>query len=356
MATDAAIGAWHRLTVTRDHQSNTVHFFVDGKPLGKAVAFANGPSGGGGGFLHIGRSADGTRGFDGDLDELRICRIAMHTPTFPSAAIRGDLNFDGTLNQIDLTLFRGRFATTEEQLDLDGSSFVDEQDLAILIRGIDLPGEQRPEGVAPPVTLERSDANLSLQQLGGVDRDQAYSFVNNRGLRIRGLSTERQSDYKLSMLVAFSSYGNGRWGKLVDFANRKIDTGLYLREQDGKAVLEFFPNLGKGTTTIEPGRFHHLEVRRDANSKQVTVLLDGAQQFTFVDNENAAVFVDAHLLCDDKGAESAAGSLHRLSLAGSDGADSDVAKEPAATTRLDRPGRAMYASTTRCRAFSNWTC
>ena len=314
VAANAQLGSWHRLRVTREHQAQLVRFYVDGEPLGAAVPFAKGPSGGGGGFLHIGRSADGTRGFAGDLDELRICRVALHTQAFPPTLIRGDLNGDGALTATDLSIYRARFSATEKDLDLDGDTRTDEHDLAIMMRGIELPEERRPPSHAPPVALEGGDDNLSLQQLGGIDRDQTYTFVDNRGLRIRGLNTERQSDYTLSMLVAFSSYGNGKWGKLVDYQNRKIDTGLYLRQQDDQAVLEFFPDLGMGTTPIDPGRFHHIEVRRDAQSQQVTVSLDGVQQFTFVDDKFQAVFVDAHLLCDDSGAESAAGSLHRLSL------------------------------------------
>ncbi len=317
-AANVQLGSWHRIRVTRDHKSHTVRFFVDGKQLGAAVSFAKSPSGGGAGFLHIGRSADGTKGFDGDLDELRICRIALEGQEFPATLIRGDLNGDGALTETDLDLYRARFSPTNLDLDLDGDSRVSEQDLAILMRGIERPEERNPPGITRPLILEDSDNGLQLTELGGIQGEQVYEFRGNQGLRIQGLSSERQEDYQLSMLVAFSSFGNGKWGKLVDYQNRKIDTGLYLREQDGQAVLEFFPDRGKGTTNIEPGRFHHLEVRRDGKTKIVEVVLDGVRQFQFVDNKGEAVFASAHLLCDDRGAEAAAGMVHRLRLTSAD--------------------------------------
>ncbi len=331
IAADTQIGSWHRLRATRDHEARTVRFFVDGQQLGEAIPFAKGPSGGGAGFLHIGRSADGTKGFDGDLDELRICRVALAEQPFPPTLIRGDLNGDGALNRTDLDMYRARFAADQPELDLDGSGRADEHDLAILMRGIELSGEHQAPVAKAPIQLESNDTNLVLQRLDGINNDQTYAFSNNHGLRITGLSAERQASYRLDCLVAFSAYGNGKWGKLVDFANRGTDTGLYLREQDGQAVLEFFPNLGKGTTAVDPGRFHHIEVHRNATTKQVEVLLDGVRQFGFVDSKDEAVFADAHLLCDDRGSESAAGSIHRLQLA------ADDAPDPAWPTKLRLP-------------------
>ena len=315
---DVQVGSWHRIRATRDHEARTVRFFVDGKQLGVAVPFAKSPSGGGAGFLHIGRSADSTKGFDGDLDELRICRIALEDQEFPPTLIRGDLNGDGALTETDLNLYRARFSPTNRDLDLDGDNRTNEQDLAILMRGIERPEERHAPDITQPLALEDSDNDLKLTLLGGVRGEQIYEFRANQGLRIEGLSSERQADYQLSMLVAFSSFGNGKWGKLVDYQNRKIDTGLYLREQGGQAVLEFYPNLGKGTTSIEPGRFHHIEVRRDSKTKVVEVWLDGARQFKFVDSKDEAAFAGAHLLCDDRGAEAAAGMIHRLRLTSAD--------------------------------------
>lgn len=345
-AADVEVGSWHRIRATRDHEARTVRFFVDGKQLGAAVSFTKSPSGGGAGFLHIGRSADTTKGFDGDLDELRICRIALDGQEFPPTLIRGDLNGDGALTETDLDLYRARFSPTNLDLDLDGDSRANEQDVAILMRGIERSEERHPSTVTQPLALEDSDSGLQLTHLGGIQGEQIYEFRGNQGLRIQGLSPERQEDYQLSMLVAFSSFGNGKWGKLVDYQNRKVDTGLYLREQNGQAVLEFFPNLGKATTSIERGRFHHIEVKRDRKTRIVEVVLDGVRQFKFVDSKNEAVFAGTYLLCDDRGAEAAAGMVHRLRLTSADQASSSW------PTDLALPGATIDANQT-LRIYNN---
>lgn len=309
---------WTRVRCTRGHEQREVRFYVGDLPLGQAVTYSQPPTGGGGGFLHIGRSANGTNGFVGDLDELRICRLAMHSQRFAPTLIRGDLDGNGALQPSDLSIFSARFAPDQPELDLDGDGTADEQDLAILVRAIETKAEQHATLNAPSFGIDAADSDVMLTLLGGVTGKQTYSFESNRGLRLDGLTAARRSHYKLNCLVAFSSFGNGKWGKLVDFAKRQTDTGLYLREHEGKAVLEFFPNLGKGTTEIQLGTFHHIELRRDANTKLVEVYLDGAREFQFVDAKDEAVFAAAHLFCDDRGAESAAGSLHRLRVAAPD--------------------------------------
>lgn len=324
---------WTHLRCTRDATDRHVRFWVDGEPLGRPVPFDRLPTGGGAGFLHIGRGADRRTGFTGWIDELVICRALLPAderiePDVP----RGDFDADLGLSHADLRAFAKPFSERSPAADIDGDGEVDLTDFMVLQAGIvDLP---EPPGTTD-FALDSGIDGLTLESLGGRFGQSTYAFSNNHGLRLSGADEKLGEQYLIEMEVAFTRFGNGRWGKLLDFKNRSADTGLYIRSRDGRAYLEFFPDRGSGSAELSAGRFHRIRVTRDASSERFEVWLDGQHQFGFDDVRAEAVFRDLHLLCDDRGQEAAAGVLHRLRLARADDPASGAAgSEPRTALHL----------------------
>lgn len=339
---------WQRITCSRSAWRRRVRFFVNGFQLGKDRRFDRSPTGGGAGFLHIGRSADGSAPFVGQIDEVSIFDRVLGPRVPEGIPEPPDPTGDGRLDEADFKrlareLGSGKADRKGEALssDADGDGDVDLQDFAAWRARRDNELRVRPGEGPRPIhlvstwelrgSLADQQGQASLRSLGGELLTDSYAFGANRGLELVDWPEDRWgADYVFEMVVALSDFGNGKWGKLVDFKARRSDHGLYVRTVGDESFLEFFQEKGRGGTPLQRGRFHHLVLAREAGSQRFRVWLDGQLEIDFVDDSGWALFDGpghrAVFFVDDGGAETVAGSLARLRLLSGTVEDADVSR------------------------------
>ncbi|XAL98326.1 metallophosphoesterase [Phycisphaeraceae bacterium D3-23] len=100
---------WHHYVVSRDADAMLLRFFVDGEQLGDAVVFTELPTGGGSGFLHVGSSLYGVRGFDGMIDELSIYNTVLLPGQVFIGPKAGDIDGDGIVDLSDFDILLAHF-------------------------------------------------------------------------------------------------------------------------------------------------------------------------------------------------------------------------------------------------------
>jgi hypothetical protein len=122
---NVSAGQWHEYRFTRDAAAGELIFYVDGAQLGATLTFdplTDLPTGGAQGTLRMGINYDRDHPnklvgeFDGMLDELILWnQVTLDTYTGPMA---GDVNLDGTLNELDITAFVNGWMTVVPEDDL----------------------------------------------------------------------------------------------------------------------------------------------------------------------------------------------------------------------------------------------
>ncbi|MDC0935442.1 metallophosphoesterase, partial [Pirellulales bacterium] len=81
----------------------------------------------------------------------------------------------------------------------------------------------------------------ALNSGGGALGLNGYNFGGGQGLSLSNWDpTNLGDDYSIEFYARFSSFGNGSYGKLVDFKNRGSDNGFYIRNISGGNRPIFF--------------------------------------------------------------------------------------------------------------------
>ena len=101
---DVNSGEWHHYVMSRDATTNELAFYVDGMQLGGAISFGNLPTGGAGGFLHIGSALNASGGFDGLIDELTIYNDVLLPGEVFIGPTPGDLDGDSDVDIDDFVI------------------------------------------------------------------------------------------------------------------------------------------------------------------------------------------------------------------------------------------------------------
>ncbi|MCL4204090.1 MAG: hypothetical protein KJ000_16425, partial [Pirellulaceae bacterium] len=158
--------------------------------------------------------------------------------------------------------------------------------------------------------LKRTD----LIGQGGVTGPSFYSFGPNQGL-ILPQTLPDPSEYTLEFVVNLSNPGPNGWSKLVDFADRSADAGLYFTPT---GALRFHSYADSGASIFVPNTDFHLTLTREASTGHVAVYVDGSLRFSFNDGAGAAVANSVFRLFQDdfvtSQVESPSGLVRRVRL------------------------------------------
>jgi hypothetical protein len=122
----------------------------------------------------------------------------------------------------------------------------------------------------------------NLSSDGGTVTSSGYTFGANQGLNLSSALTN-VGDYSLLMDFSFQDLTGFR--KIVDYADRASDNGLY----DLNGELDFFP-VASGGIILTPNTLARVVLTRDAGSSLVAGYVNGVQQFTFTDSGPIATF------------------------------------------------------------------
>src|SRR5665213_2266070 len=122
--------------------------------------------------------------------------------------------------------------------------------------------------------------NLSAD--GGTITSSGYSFGANQGLNVSSALVSG-SDY--SILVDFDFGSLSGYRKIIDFANRTSDDGLYNLND----MLDFYP-VADGSPVLAPNTPARIVLTRDSATGVVTGYVDTVRQFSFTDTSTIAVF------------------------------------------------------------------
>lgn len=158
---------------------------------------------------------------------------------------------------------------------------------------------------------------------GGAILTNGYRFGPANGLSLSGWDpTGLGEDYSIEFYARFEVFGNGSYGKLVDFKNRGSDNGVYIRNLSGNHHPVFY-NINHGNPTTNAfvqGQFHHFVISRDEpGTDNVNVWLDGVPQWTFDDGSSNLAVADGpanilQLFVDDEGSENPSGYVDYIRI------------------------------------------
>ena len=99
-----------------------------------------------------------------------------------------------------------------------------------------------------------------LRAYGGSIDGSGYHFAPMQGLSFK--SDDISSEYTIVISLTLGNCGNGRWCKILDFANRITDKGLYV-ERQGLLSL-FLANGGNTGTTVVGSQPQTITMTRSA--------------------------------------------------------------------------------------------
>lgn len=168
-------------------------------------------------------------------------------------------------------------------------------------------------GTAPDLVYLGTAESYSTVMIDG-NSVSVLDFELGSGLRFA--SGGPMDEYTVAMRIRLDT--NPSWQKLVDVSNLADDTGMYLFNN----IAEFFgaspePSFNSAWETLDT-EFFELLLSRSAVDDTVRVFIDGIEQFSFVDNGDAAVVNSEgilHFLVDDmvtSGGESPVGQVDRI--------------------------------------------
>ncbi|MEC5029297.1 MAG: Ig-like domain-containing protein, partial [Oscillatoria sp. PMC 1051.18] len=146
---------------------------------------------------------------------------------------------------------------------------------------------------------------------GGINRGQenVYRFLKGEGLHLPSSGT---TSYSLELIFKFDETDGYR--KILDFAGRTQDTGLYVYS----GQITFYDVSSATGGTVNSNEYNHLILTR-SNDNTVVAYLNGQQIFSFNDSSNLAVINASdglNIFIEDtlQGTEQSAGHLDLLSF------------------------------------------
>jgi len=141
-------------------------------------------------------------------------------------------------------------------------------------------------------TLADSVGSQPLTSGGGTVTPGNYAFGPNQGPSLGSwlTGTATAGNYALELIFNLTSISPASgFSKLIDFANRTSDNGLYVNNQ-GVAFVSDTATTGS-PTLVPNGAFTHLLIQRDGGTNQVSVYVNTSSSLlTFNDSLSHAVF------------------------------------------------------------------
>ena len=131
-------------------------------------------------------------------------------------------------------------------------------------------------------SLTDQNGAFSMGADGGTLGPTGYTFGANQGLNLSGVFNATDS-YSIAIFSNFASYGG--YQKIVDFANRGSDAGLYSL---GSSAV--FYNEGFGPSGAYDGSMALTVLTRDASSKAMNLYVNGSLQVSFIDSGDQGIF------------------------------------------------------------------
>lgn len=136
-----------------------------------------------------------------------------------------------------------------------------------------------------------------LPELDNLKRP-VYVFNKNCGLKFDNSAANNffKGSYTIEMYFRFD-YLNS-WKRVIDWKNRKSDTGAYIF--DGK--LNFYKIVVSDLAPVREGEYTHYVITRDAATKVVKIFADGVGKIEFIDSGDLAVLDrdnEMHFFYDD---------------------------------------------------------
>lgn len=148
-----------------------------------------------------------------------------------------------------------------------------------------------------------------------------FRFAQGTGLQVSTADIIPNNQYSIALFFSFDTVSGYR--RILDFKNRKVDTGFYTLHSKYKF---FNVKGGIGTTTYNTGQYLKAIFTRDA-SGHVTAYLDGQKELSFHDSGNLALISTDQIVhfFRDNGGENSGGSVARILLFDDALSASDVA-------------------------------
>ena len=181
---------------------------------------------------------------------------------------------------------------------------------------------------------------VSLNSLGGVVGSTGYVFGLNQGLTFTSPALT-PGDFSIELSFKFDATSG--WRKIVDFANRGIDSGLY----NLSGALQVFPQSAAGVSDFSPGTTVDVMLTRDGASGTVSGYVNGVLRVSFNDSLSNYALVTAPnnaliFFVDDavQGTESSSGTANyiRIFNGALSGADVAALYATGAPSAIPEPG------------------
>ena len=149
----------------------------------------------------------------------------------------------------------------------------------------------------PVDLIPLSTGSFGLDTFSNCGVKTVYNFDQNSGLRFDNAAANNFIDDNYTIEFYFQFQNMTGWRRLVDFKNRKSDTGPYAFNNR----IQFFPTVTSGTFPLNPSIYSHLVLTRQtstsggsacvapADSATFNMYVDGLLRATFNDNTDLAV-------------------------------------------------------------------
>lgn len=131
----------------------------------------------------------------------------------------------------------------------------------------------------------------TIKELGGVEK-KVYHFGLNSGLAFANAEAGNpiREGYSIELYFKLEMYN--AWKRVLDFKNKKSDTGpyIYLRK------VAFYKYGSADMPPIQPGNYVHYVLTRDSASKNTTIYVNGAAVYQFKDSLKLAMLDNSNQL------------------------------------------------------------
>ncbi|MEO1574563.1 MAG: LamG-like jellyroll fold domain-containing protein [Pseudomonadota bacterium] len=160
-------------------------------------------------------------------------------------------------------------------------------------------------------SLQNSESTQALISHGGSIEGGHYVFDINEGLSLTNALAD-PATYTIEMRVLMDDLEGGSYRKLIDFQERALDEGFYLRL--GTPV--FYPEVFSGLDALGSGEWGTLVLTRDS-AGNMTIYLNGIEQSSFLTELGVSASNTLDFLRDDSFtsfSEASAGRLDYLRI------------------------------------------